>query len=246
MKVAIASRNRVGKIYPLKWLPVQPYLFVEPQNFEEYQQAHAQDAVIVNIGQNDQGLTFVRNFILEYFDEPILMLDDDVNAIMQRERGKLVPADITEFFNYLEEAMRNRVLAQIGISFVPSNHFKKIEWQYFDRAWAIKYINVPMLKINDIEILEIGKGLFEDYVLCLQMYKQGLKFATTYKYAFDCVAKMGTNKGGCQDFRNEERSREAAKEVMKTFGPYLVAIKYSKSHQQYEVQIKWSNLWKGL
>lgn len=244
MRVAIASKGRAGEIKNFKWLTIKPEIFVEPQEYENYLKEYGYRANIVNIGKNDQGLTFVRNYILDYYQEPFLMLDDDVDDICERVNGKLVKANIDHFFKYLEETMVKKDLTQLGVSFRPSNRFNSGELKYFDRAWAIKYINP--LKLKNIRILDFGMGSFEDYVLCLQMYVGGRVFATTYKYAFGCSAKMGTNKGGCQTFRNAERSKIAAYEIQRRFGPRLVEVKYSDLHNQYEVQIKWSNMRKGL
>jgi hypothetical protein len=245
MKVAIASRGRAGKVRPLKWLTIKPYLFIEPHQIEEYQ-VYKDQAEIINIRKDNQGLIYVRNFIFNYFDEPILMLDDDVTNIDERINGKLVKADINKFFEYLSAELKSRDLAQIGISFRASNWLYKKEWKYFDRAWAIKYINVPYLNKKKIRILELGKGLFEDYCLCLQMYLSGFKFATTYKYAFACETTMGKNVGGCQDFRTYTSSIEEAKMLLKKFGPGLVGVKFNRKHGNYEVQIKWSSLRIGL
>lgn len=250
MKVAIASKSRPNKVLPLRWLQQPPLVFVEPQDESSYRAAIGGKAEIINIGQDDQGLVFVRQFIAELLrDEIVLMLDDDVDAIYERKGGKLKPVtDSSDFLAYLEKSLVEKNLGQAGISYRPSNWLFTGEWKYFYRAWAIKLINFPQLTEKNVHFeTEVGEaGLFEDYALCLAMYRAGIPFATTYRYAFSCAAKMGTNAGGLQKFRNPAKSREEAFRLQKKYGPNLVQVRYNKTHQQYEAVIQWSVMKGGL
>lgn len=211
-------------------------LYVEPQDYQSYCDVYPQYQ-IENIGQNDQGLNFVRQFILERFTEPFIMADDDIVAIRTRDGKK---CDIEEFIKYLESKLHG--YAQVGISFCASNWMYKPEVKEDTRASAIKALNPELLRIKDVNFNnQASKTLFEDYEFTMKIIMSGLKTATTYKYMFDTKAKMGTLEGGCKNDWQLEQSKIASLAIKRKYGKF-VEIFYNKEHGVYEIQPKWAKL----
>jgi hypothetical protein len=246
MQVAIASKGRVAAQPALRMfmeykIPVT--FFVEPGELEAYKSSWGEVSEIVDIGKSNAGLGFVRNFILNYMHGLFWMVDDDVSEITKRIEGKLVKGNTYNFMSEMENILSYKNLAQLGISFMPSNWLCKESLRYFYRAWAIKLINADKIKERGLHFVEDkGLSLFEDYIFTLDISLNGLSTATTFNYAFDTVAKMGSNEGGCQTYRTPELSKESALILQKMYGKDLVEVKYIAKHKQYEAQIKWANL----
>ena len=65
MEIAIPSKGRAKKVETLTIFP-EAILFVEPQDYNLYKESYPKNKII-NINKNDQGISYVRNFILNYF-----------------------------------------------------------------------------------------------------------------------------------------------------------------------------------
>jgi hypothetical protein len=80
MKVCIASKNRAETMTTHLFFKSEDVLiFVEPQEIQKYQ-LFWPDYKFVNIKENDKGLVYVRNFILDYVDfDKLIIADDDLS-----------------------------------------------------------------------------------------------------------------------------------------------------------------------
>lgn len=88
MKVCILSKGRAGNVTTQKQFdPQDVMIFVEPQEYDAYVAAYP-DIEIVNIQKNDQGILYVRNFILDYMrGQKYVMSDDDVTQFFYRDEN---------------------------------------------------------------------------------------------------------------------------------------------------------------
>jgi len=78
MKICIPTKDRIDIMTThLFFDPKDVLIFVEPQEINEYIDTWP-DYTFVNIEKNDNGIQYVRNFILNYATENIIMADDDI------------------------------------------------------------------------------------------------------------------------------------------------------------------------
>lgn len=86
MKICIPSKNRSALIKThLFFKPEDVLIFVEPQEVKRYK-IFCPEYEIIDILKSNQGLSYARNFILEYVKEDkIIMADDDISFFGVRQ-----------------------------------------------------------------------------------------------------------------------------------------------------------------
>ena len=85
MKICIASKNRAESITTHMFFNSKDvFIFVEPQEYKKYK-IFNKNFTIIDIKKNNQGISYVRNFILDYTqNEKIIMADDDITFFGER------------------------------------------------------------------------------------------------------------------------------------------------------------------
>jgi len=235
LKICIPTKNRVGKLHTDKlFYPYDIYLFVEPQEVEAYKKEYP-GYKIINIEKSNQGIAYVRNFILNYFDENILMLDDDIIKLMKRVNKKLIDCSAKEVIEEMENCL-TKGYAQATISFIASNWYYTESYKVNTRTWCLSAINTKLIKENNI-IYDSKVNCFEDFDFTAQLLSSGLKNICSYKYAFDCIP-MSTNKGGLNDGLRQTKSN-ASLEIIKDKWPGLITIIDNNKTGLKEPQFKW-------
>lgn len=237
MKVCIPSKGRAGMVSTIRVFEkirgAEIVLFIEPQEIEAYKKEYPR-VKIVDIKENDKGIRYVRQFILDSMDEPFIMSDDDLKCIKKRDKSSA-----EDFIDYCQTKMN--LIGQLGVSFAGSNWLYKKELKLFDRIWALTCLNPEIIRTKGINYAGPDKGLFEDYEFTISCALSGILTATTYDYKFETLKTMGELKGGCQTYRNEKSSLEAARNLKEKY-PQFIDLTYNKLHKMVEVQVKWKKL----
>lgn len=85
MKVCIPSKDRVDIMTThLLFDPKEVLIFVEPQEIKSYRIFHP-DYTFVDIQKSDQGVSYARNYILDYMgNQNFIMADDDYEVFGKR------------------------------------------------------------------------------------------------------------------------------------------------------------------
>jgi len=85
MKICIPSKGRAHAIKThLFFNPVDVLIFVEPTEIAAYR-VISQEYTFIDIKESNQGISYARNFILDYMkDENFVMMDDDINYFSER------------------------------------------------------------------------------------------------------------------------------------------------------------------
>lgn len=253
MNIIIPSKGRVGKVETLKLIPSgnSIYLFVEPQESKLYRNEYWNSCSIVELKENNKGIAYSRNSILEYFknlDEPILMLDDDISNFQKRDGKtssgyhKLVKMDLDEvdkMFKELSLEFIKNNLTQLTISFAPSNWLENKAWKSPSRVWCFNMINPK--KLNDIGIKYDNEAdLMEDYDITAQILSKGGLVASSFNYAFTPIdGGCGKSEGGCQSYRNSNKSQETVEYLFNKWGNKVRSV-YVPKKDIMEVQFLWS------
>lgn len=204
MIYAIPSKGRSGKVKTLDLFP-EAIVFVEPQEFNEYQDAYPN---VQSIRQNDKGIAFARNVILErYCKENIVMLDDDISGVQKLEKGKLVTMNRKEIDVFIESAFKSikKIGTKLwGIYPVPNAFYMDNSASPCGFIIGTMFGVIPDLRFDE------NLNTKEDYDFTIQHIK---KFGKVLRYNNITIkADHYNNSGGCVDQR--KKNPEIEKEVV--------------------------------
>lgn len=220
MIVCIATKNRFNtstyKLFESAGYIV--YHFVEPQDYERYNVPNK-----VNILKNNQGLMYVRNFILNYAKKNgynwFLMCDDDVTQF-----GKAIGTKC----HIKEASIFNEIL-----NYAEKLPFEIVALNYRQHAWSAKKkysINNAFADVCVLMNAQKIKWDFEsdiplkgDREFCLKAIKYGNGVLKFEKYFFNTPA-IGKNQGGLYDIYKQNKDIEDVEKIVKMYYPYAKKI----------------------
>jgi hypothetical protein len=212
---------------------------VEPQDYEAYYPLWGRDHVEV-LPENDQGLPYVRNWILNTAAEEDIgwywMFDDDITAFGMVQSGKV------------QKRKARVVLKDSELSFMASEGYGQIGLEYQQFAWSAtkpyaynSYCDVAVaihaqrVKAAGLRFRDIDLKLDRDFTL--QVITAGLGVARLAQRCF-AAPKNGSNKGGLKD-KYDEPGREAAmsKRMMEMW-PGICTVQVKKDGRV-DAKINW-------
>lgn len=238
MKIAIPSKARAGNVTTHKLFNTNDiFFFVEPQDFNKYQKCYP-GCKIIDIGENNQGISYVRNFILDYFNEPILMLDDDIIRIDEKKpNGKMLK--ISNINNLLKdiELCFIKGYKQVTIAYRPAVRFNKGKsYKVNTRCWCFNGIDASIgVRFDPLA------DVFEDYDFTAELLRKGYKNISLFAYDFDCKV-MSTNSGGWQCFDRKQYSQKAFNYLINKWGKHVIQKRINKISGLTEVQFLWNKI----
>jgi len=212
----IPSKNRANtktyKLFQDANIPVKH--FIEPQDWDKYDVPFK-----VNIEKNDQGIGYVRNFMLNYAKENkhdwILMCDDDVSAF-GIYNGKTVKKDANIWWEIFEKA-KKLPFELIGINYQQHAWHEKTAYSINKKmAEVCVLINVANIRWQ----YRSEFNLKEDRDFALQTIKRGNGILRFNHYFFACP-NIGSNTGGLQDMYKLKRDEESAVKLAKEWFPFI-------------------------
>jgi glycosyltransferase involved in cell wall biosynthesis len=218
MIVCIPSKNRADtQTYKLfEGSGIRVYHFVEPQEIDSYPMPNK-----VSIEQNNQGISYVRNFILDWARENnhewILMCDDDIKHF-GIYNGKSVKTDANIWHEILAKAQA-----------LP---FEMVGIQYRQHAWHEKkpfsinksFVEVCVL-INAFKCKwRYENDIKEDRDFVLQTIAKGNGILKLNRYFYDAPV-VGTNAGGLQELYANKKDGIAAEKFVRKWHPYAKLVK---------------------
>jgi len=199
------------------------YHFVEPQEFDSYALPNK-----VDIGRNDGGISYVRNFMLDYAQREglryVLILDDDINAFGTAKGGKAV-----------KQPNADALIKPFSI-------FKKADF-------AIGGFNLRQFAWSEKKPYRVNTGKAEGCILC-DMSKIDWRYKDDTKedkdFVMQCLDKrqsfiffcrtfyntpaIGTNKGGLNELYRAKRDAVWAKKIARDWPDYAKLItQYGRS-----------------
>ena len=250
MKIAIPTKGRADNQETLRLLykafhKDEIYLFVEPDEIDDYKR-FGKAVTIVPTTEADRGISYARNAVIDYFDEPVFILDDDITQISMRlgrtksgypKLVKVQDKHLRIIFTAIENFARVDGCLQATISFQPSNWLHEGSMKKNTRVWCFNWLDCKALKTTGIRFDE-GIKLFEDYDLTLQLLRNGFENISLYNYAFTCN-KMGEAGGGCQTIRNRKTTEDSIHRMIQKWGSDIVKEFFSKEHNLPEIKINW-------
>lgn len=208
---------------------IRTYHFVEPQDLPNYNVPN-----IVNIGKNDRGISFCRNFIVKWARELghdwIVMCDDDVTDFGVSVNGKCKSKGANIWKEIKEKA------ESVNVTIAGINYRQYCWSEKKNISFNTRYVEVCIL----INIKTLGTtwrdGFKADRDMCLKVIKDFngvLKFNKIY---FSCP-DIGTNTGGLyEDYKTDKP--EKAVDMLVTDWPKYVKKVYRKGRIDAKINLK--------
>jgi hypothetical protein len=219
MIVCIPTKSRPDtKTYQLfNSVGIEVYHFIEPQEYDIYNVPNK-----VNIELNDKGISYCRNFILDWArynnHKWVIVCDDDINhfGVVKNKRCKKTDAGIWK--NILEKA-KTLPFELYGIQ------FRQYAWSS-TKNYEINGSFIQACILFNIEKINwrYTHNTKEDRDFQLKTIKYGTGVVRLNKYFFACP-DLGTNKGGLHDLYKQKKDIEWSKKLLKDWGKYVKIIK---------------------
>ena len=206
------------------------YHFLEPQDFNEYDVPNK-----INIGENNKGLMFVRNFKLDWLKKNghkwAWFADDDIMSF-GIYNGKTVKKDAS-ILKSIEDAAAKLPFEIIGMNYCQHAWHEKKAWSVnrkFPDVCAL--LNVEKIKWRFKEKFPL-KG---DRDFALQCIKYGSGILRFNHIWFNCP-NVGSNEGGLHEKYVKKEDEEAARMIVKEWHPFIT-LKMNKGRIDMKADIK--------
>jgi hypothetical protein len=222
MIVCIPTKNRPEtKTYKLfQDAGFDVYHFIEPQEINLYKTPNK-----VCIGKNDMGISYVRNYMLDWCREKNInwswFCDDDITHF-GRYDGKTKKTDAKELL-YVGAKAKKLPFEIVGIgkrAFAwTSKKSVSINTKFAEGCVLINIQKIKWKYRDDTK---------EDRDFCLQCIEKGngiLSFNTIF---FDTPV-VGTNKGGLNNWYANKKDHDASKKLALTWSPWVKLKKKQKT-----------------
>jgi hypothetical protein len=189
--------------------------FIEPSEFDLYNVPNK-----INIEKDNQGITYVRNFMLNYARKNnydwIIFCDDDVDSF-GIFNGKTVKKNAGIWHDILQRS-KKLPFELIGINYKQHAWHEKTSYDINK-----KYVEVCVL-INVKKIKwDYVTGLKQDRQFCFETIRNGYGVLKFNHFWFSCP-NVGTNKGGLfNEYKNKD-DEKAAVRLVKTYYPYAKLV----------------------
>jgi len=188
--------------------------FIEPQEMENYNVPNK-----VSILENNKGIGYVRNFMLEYAKtnnlEWVLVCDDDVTAF-GIYNGKTVKKDASIWFEILDKA-KKLPFEMIGINYTQHAWHEKTNYSV-NKKFAEVCVLMNVKKIHWSYRPQFN--LKEDRDFALQTIKNGNGILRFNHFWFSCP-DVGSNAGGLQSEYKLKKDEESAKKMCYEWHPFV-------------------------
>lgn len=243
IKICIPSKNRPNTLtYKIfQDLGLEVLLFLEPQDFDKYKVSCQK----VNIGQNDQGISFVRNYIIDYAKTNkfkwVCMCDDDITSF-----GK---ATLTE--KGLRNKRDNKYILE---AFEKTLNFQNTIFgiNYSQYSWAssnTKSVNTTTVEVcvwfkpDEIKAkYDSNVNLKEDRDFIIQNKINGLNIVKLNRY-YHNSPDIGKKQGGLFDEYKAKKDEIAAKKMLEKWRPEIITL-HTNKQGNLDIKINWENLCK--
>jgi len=190
--------------------------FIEPSEFNLYDVPNK-----VNIEKDNQGISYVRNFMLNYARENnhewVIFCDDDVKSF-GIYNGKTVKKTAGIWNDILQRA-KKLPFELIGINYTQHAWHEKTSYSINK-----KYVEVCVLmNVKKIQWNYVT-GMKQDRQFCFETIRNGYGVLKFNHFWFSCP-DVGTNKGGLYNEYKNKEDEKAAERLVKSYYPYAKLVR---------------------
>ena len=214
MIVCIPSKGRPNtKTYKLfEEAGYKVYHFLEPQEIDKYDVPNK-----VNIGDNDRGVTFVRNFMLRWAREQTewaWFCDDDVNGFGVYKGGKTLRLGASVLRD-IEAKAAKLPFEIVGMNYVQHAWHEKT-------AYSVNKKFVEVCALFNVRKLawEYEENTKEDRDFTLQTIRNGAGVLRFNHVWFSCP-DVGSNAGGLHEWYASKKDEAAARKMVLKWDPWV-------------------------
>ncbi len=207
---------------------ITPHHFIEPQEYELYNLPNK-----VNIGENNKGVSYVRNYMLDYAKkmnlEWVIFCDDDVTQFGVYD-GKTRKLDANIWHDILVKA-KKLPFELVGINYQQHAWHEKKSYS-INKKFVEVCVLINVKKIN----WKYRDNTKEDRDFQLQTIKHGNGALKFNHYYFGCP-NVGSNAGGLQELYKLKKDTQWALNLTKTWQPFTKLVS-KKDRVDCKVDIK--------
>ncbi|PHR92003.1 MAG: hypothetical protein COA69_09565 [Robiginitomaculum sp.] len=167
-------------------------LVIEPQDVKRYEG----EGDLLVMPENDRGIAYARQFILDQMVEPSWVLDDDLSSCGESKVGGIKPASFLRVLNMFESDQFSEDVFITGPSYVQSvrKHDQR-HWK-FNRCCSVFYKIFPdAVKVP----YDVDQKLMQDLKFVMQNVLAG-KVSVMSRHALFRTATMNSEGGGNEEF----------------------------------------------
>lgn len=189
--------------------------FLEPQDYNNYNVPRK-----VNIEKDNKGITYVRNFMLDYAEKNsekwVIFCDDDVTSFGVY-KGRTIKTGASIWNDILEKA-KKLPFELIGINYTQHAWHEKKSYS-INKKFAEVCVLMNISKIK----WRYEDDTKEDRDFQLETIKNGYGVLRFNHYWFSCP-NVGSNKGGLFDLYKQKRDKLWAEKLVKKWYPYAKIV----------------------
>lgn len=197
--------------------------FIEPQEISSYKVENK-----INIGENDRGMTFVRNYMLQYAKDNnhkwVIMCDDDINQFGKVINSKCQKTDASIWHEILEKS-KKLPFAAFGISYRPFAWSEKKPYSINSKLFA----SAMLLNTEKIS-WKYEDGMKEDWKMLISCVIRTSGIIKFNKLFFNAPA-MGTNQGGLEKEYKDKKDQAELLVMMRKYGEYAKVVKVKRGKE---------------
>ena len=241
--IFIPSKNRVENASLLKFAEetkANVTVVVEPQDYDKYKKRYTDFNYIV-LPENDQGITYVRNYIKKYSESKnqpnYWQLDDDITRFFYREGVKLIRAG----FEVLQKAKQQFIENGIALGGLEYNQYAwSAKKEMVENSFCDSCVFVDNQLTKGIRYREYVEGK-EDRDFAMQVIKSGNKTGRTTLFAFSSPPN-GSNAGGLKEIFYDKGKEKICVERMVEIWGEKICIPIVKKNGRNDVKIMWKEI----
>ena len=230
MIYCIPSRNRdVMTVNTFGLHKGDGFIFVDSVEQRDLYKNNGWNHGLAVIVTGKTGISATRNYILEYAGgQDVVMLDDDLRGVYRLNSSEtgLVPMSIQNINDFCNDAFKvcRKAGTKLWGIYMVKNHF--FMSNAIDPA-GFCISSMSGIISSDIRFDET-MPLKEDYDFTLQHVKAFKKVARFNNVCIDALHY--TNKGGCQDYRSDDRESEAVDILLGRY-PTLIRLNPKRKNE---------------
>jgi hypothetical protein len=202
---------------------------------EKYREHNENDLLVMPDDLQKQGMSAIRNWILDNTPEDeVLMIDDDIKYIGRFEntrRKKLSEGEVYQLINNGYRMAKELGTKLWGINLQSDGKFYR-EYTPFSLSQVVLGPFMGIIKDEDIRFDE-RLGLKEDYDYALQVLKKHRKILRFNKYHYK--ARHIEDSGGAATYRTMKKEQDQAELFEQKWGSDIVKIDRETQNGNYSI-----------
>lgn len=217
-------------------LGLKPKLMIEPQ---EEAEAKKRGYNYILLPDNNRGLLFSRNYILDYARKNgikyLVMADDDINSFSRTDfKAHRIHQDNTAFLDALTYFMRAKSCGGIEYSQFAWSATKPVS--FYKGFQVVHFMYMPCVSPS----IKYDIPLKEDKDMPIQLIFSGVK-TFLINFCSLSVPSIGTNKGGLNEDYASRKDNIGSIELYKKWGADIIKLK-KKDNGRIDADPNWQKI----